>query len=269
MSNVKPADLPPLLIDPQLMRSGLKRAMSRGGDAVLCALGQATIRFIGLSNLRMMTLWEHPFAGPKKPRFYVFPRFAVYLLTSMLGQELTKLTLATTDAEASMKMTDERGQYELRWDANLNQFMVPPEFTQMLAVPKAMITTTYLVLSDAAHQAVANLVTLQAAHNIPEDKLAILVDFGASHLTLDGRTIVHGISGAYYFDPRLIIRALEVVKSNVLQVGMAALPAGHRAVLTLLSDQEGWHVQCSMLSIGTDTQRLYPVPPERIAVTSR
>jgi len=50
---------------------------------------------------------------------------------------------------------------------------------------------------------------------------------------------------------------------------MAPLSIGHRAVLTLLSDQEGWHVQCSMLSIGADTQKLYPLPPERITVAPR
>jgi len=269
MSNTKPVDLPPIQLDPQIVRTGLKRAMPRSGDAVLCVVSQATIRFIGLSNLRMMVSWECPFAGPKKPRFYVFPRFAVYLLTSMLGQELAGLTLTTVGTEAILGMTDQRGHYELRWEADLKQFMVPPEFMQMLAVPKAMITTTYLALSDAAHHAVANLVTLQAAHHIPEEKLAILVDFGASHLTLDGRTIVHGTAGAFYFDPRLIIRALELIKSNTLQVGMAPLPAAQRAVLTLLADHEGWHVQCALLSIGTNTQRLYPLPPERLTIMPR
>jgi len=254
-------------LNPRILRTGLKRAMLRGSDSVLCIAGKASIRFISFSSLRMMASWDHPFAGPKSPRFYVFPRFAVHLLTSMLGQELSGLSLATVGPQAIMSMTDDRGHYELRWQADLHQFMVPPEFTHMLAVPKAMVATTYLALSDAAHQAVANLVNLQAVHGIPEEKLAILVDFGVSHLTLDGRTIVHGTAGAFYFDPRLIIRALELIKSNSLQVGMAPLPVGHRAVLTMVAEQDGWHVQCAMLSIGADTQKLYPLPPERLAAT--
>jgi hypothetical protein len=267
MPNSKTVDLAPIEIDPQVMRAGLKHALTRSGDTVLCVIGRASIRFIGISGLRMMVSWEHPFTGPRSPRFYVFPRFAVHLLSSMLGQELTGLTLATVGPQAIMGMSDERGHYELRWQADLRQFMVPPEFSQMLAIPKAMITTTYLSLSDAAHQAVANLVNLQSMYDIPEEKLAILVDFGASHLTLDGRTIVHGISGAFYFDPRLIIRALELIKANTLQIGMAPLSLGHRAVLTLLAEQENWHVQCALLSVGLDTQRLYPLPPERLAAT--
>ncbi len=261
----KSADFPPTQLDPQIVRTGLKRAMPRGGDNVLCVVGQASIRFIGLSSLRMMISWEHPFSGPKTPRFYVFPRFAVHLLTSMLGQELTRLTLATTGTQTLLEMTDARGHYELQWQADLRQFMVPPEFTYMLALPKAMITTTYLALSDAAHQAVAHLVNLQAMHGVPQEKLAILVDFAASHLTLDGRTIVAGTSGAFYFDPRLIIRALELVKSKTLQVGVSPLPLGNRAVLTLLADQADWHGHCAMLSIGADTQKLYPLPSERLA----
>jgi len=47
------------------------------------------------------------------------------------------------------------------------------------------------------------------------------------------------------------------------------LPGGVRAVLTLLADQEGWHVQCALLSIGVETQKLYPLPQERLAATQK
>jgi len=253
-------NLPPIEIEPRIMRGGLKRAMVRSGETLLCAIGPASIRFIGITGLRMMVSWEHPMTGPAEPRFYVVPRLAIHLLTSMLGQGLEKITLATVGQQAVLGLTDERGQYELRWRDDLRQFMVPPEFPQMLATPPAMIDTDYLSLSDAAHQAIANLGTLQATHNLPKEKLAILIDFSASHLTLDGRTIIHGASGTYYFDPRLIIRALELIKSNALRVGMMPLPAGRRAVLTLLADQEGWHVHCALLSIGMETQKLFPLP---------
>jgi hypothetical protein len=178
----------------------------------------------------------------------------------MLGQGLEKITLTTVGQQVILGLVDERGQYELRWPDDLRQFLVPPEFPQMLVTPPAMIDTDYLSLSDAAHQAVAHLGTLQSTYNLPKEKLAIRVDFSASHLTLDGRTIIHGISGTYYFDPRLIIRALELIKSNTLRVGLMPLPIGRRAVLALLADQDGWHVRCALLSIGMDTQKLYPLP---------
>jgi hypothetical protein len=253
-------NLPPIEIEPRIMRSGLKRAMVRSGETLLCAIGPTFIRFIGITGLRMMVSWEHPTTGPAEARFYVFPRLSLYLLTSMLGQGLEKITLTTAGQQVVLGLTDERGQYELRWRDDLRQFLVPPEFSQMLVTPPAMIDTDYLSLSDAAHQAVANLGSLQATHNLPKEKLAILVDYTASHLTLNGRTIIHGPSGTYYFDPRLLIRALELIKSNMLRVGMAPLPRGRRAVLTLLAEQEGWRLQCALLSIGMDTQKLYPLP---------
>ena len=253
-------NLAPIEVEPRIMRSGLKRAMTRSGETLLCVIGPTSIRFIGITGLRMMVSWEHPMPGQAEPRFYVFPRLAIHLLTSMLGQGLGKITLATVGQQVVLGLTDERGQYELRWPHDLRQFLVPPEFPQMLAPPPAMIDIDYLGLSDAAHQAVAHLGSLQVTQNLPKEKLAILVDFSASRLTLDGRTIIHGASGAYYFDPRLLIRALEFIKSNTLRVGMMPLPIGRRAVLTLLAHHEGWHMRCALLSIGMDTQKLYPLP---------
>jgi len=242
--------------------------MTRSRDALLCVAGPRSIRFIGISSPRMMVSWEHPLTGPDSPQFYVLPPLVTHLLTSALGQELARITLGTAGKSVTLGMTDEHGQYEMRWPADLRQFLAPPEFSHMLAMPKGMVTINYLSLADAAHQAVADLVNMQSAQNIPADKLAILVDFSASRLTLDGRTIVHGTSGTFYFDPRLIIRALEVIKSNILRVGMTPLPTAHRAVLTLVADQGDWHVQCALLSIGADTQKLYPLP-EKLAATER
>jgi len=256
---------PPIEIDPQVLRTGLERAMTRNRDTVLCILGPVSIRFICISGLRMMVSWEHPITGPASPQFYIFPALVTHLLTSSLGEELTHITLSTVGKDVSLGMSDAHNQYQWRWRADLRQFLAPPEFAQMLAVPKGMLTLNYLSLSDAAHQAVANLVNMQSMQDIPPEKLAILIDFSSSHLTLDGRTIIHGASGTYYFDPRLIIRALEIIKANTLQVGMVPLPVGHRAVLTLLATQDRWQVQCALLSVGADTQKLYPLPPERLA----
>jgi hypothetical protein len=255
----------PVEIEPRVVRIGLKRAMLRSRESQLCVLGPTSIRFIGISDPRMMVSWEHPAVGPITPCFHVFPTFVIRLLTSTLGQELTRLSLGTVGQETVLELADKNGQYALHWPSDLRQFLAPPEFAYMLAVPKDMLALRYLSLSDAAHQAIANLVNLQAMQNIPSEKLAILVDFSASHLMLAGRTIVHGTSGAYYFDPRLLIRALELIKSNTVRVGMVPLPLKHRAVLTILADQDGWRVQCALLSIGMDTQKLYPLPEQVVA----
>ena len=254
----------PVEIDSKVMRTGLRRAMTRNRDTLLCMLGPASIRFIGVGGLRMMVSWEHTLTGPTSPQYYVFPALVTHLLTSPATEDLRHLTLSMAGKDVSLGMINDYNQYQLRWRADLRQFMTPPEFAQMLAVPKGMLTLSYLSLSDAAHQAVANLVNMQSMQNVPSEKLAILIDFSSSHLTLNGRTIIHGASGACYFDPRLIIRALEINKANTLRVGMTPLPVGRRAVLTILAEQDNWRVQCAVLSIGAETQRLYPLPSEQL-----
>jgi len=258
-------NLPPTVIDPQVMRTGLKRTMTRSQGPLLCILRLASIRFIRMSGMRMLVSWEHTIAGPPSPQHYVFPVLVTWLLASTLGRELTHITLSTAGKATVLGMEDEHNQHQLRWRTDLRQFLAAPEFAQMVAAPKGMITLSYLSLSDAAHEAVANLVNLQSMHNIPSEKLAVLVDFSSSLLTLAGRTVGLGARGAYYFDPRLIIRTLEIIKSKTLQVGITPLPVGHRAVLTMMANQDGGRVQCALLSIGMETQRLYPLPPERLA----
>jgi hypothetical protein len=256
---------PPTAIDLKMMRTGLRRTAVRSRGPLLCVLKAGSIRLIGMSGMRMMIAWEHPLAGPSSPQFYVLPTLVTHLLISPLGQELAHIALSTAGKDAVLSMDDTRNQHELRWRTDLRQFMTPPEFTHMLAIPQVMIPLSYLSLSDAAHQAVANLANMQSTRNIPPEKLAVLVEFGAGLLTFAGRAIGRGTRGAYYFDPRLLIRALEIIKSQTLRVGMTPLPVGHRAVLTLTADQEGGRVHCAMLSIGMDTQKLYPLPPERLA----
>jgi hypothetical protein len=60
-----------------------------------------------------------------------------------------------------------------------------------------------------------------------------------------------------------VIRALEFLREDTLRVGIAPLPAGERGYLSLLSKDGDWVVHCALLSIGRDTQQLYPLPPER------
>ncbi len=56
----------PVEIDAQVMRTGLKRAMARGQEAVLCVLGPTSVRYISTSDTRMVVSWEHPITGPAR-----------------------------------------------------------------------------------------------------------------------------------------------------------------------------------------------------------
>jgi hypothetical protein len=113
------------------------------------------------------------------------------------------------------------------------------------------------------HEAVAKLVRMEANEQINPSKLAILMDMDFGRLRVDGEEIVTAESRQYYFDPRLVIRALEFLKDRNLRVGITPLSGGQRAYLSLLSHEDEWTVHCSLLSIGMDTQKLYPLPPGR------
>ncbi|MBN1888486.1 MAG: hypothetical protein JW850_10865 [Thermoflexales bacterium] len=255
-----------VVLDPHIVRLGLHRAMARSTDAVLCIVRPHKVAFVGVSSRRLLVAWEHALGedgrqASRPVQYYLFPPLIVHMLSGHAAQSVTRMRLGMAAKDVCLTMTDAAGSYELRWRADPASFPAPPEFSKMLAVPEGMLEVSYLHISDAAHQAIANLVMLHSVHDVPPNKLAILIDFSPSHLTLNGQTVMHGIRGRHYFDPRLIIRALEFIKGRTVRVGLNVLPGASRAVLTLLAEQDNWRVHCSLLSIGLDTQKLYP-PPE-------
>jgi hypothetical protein len=67
----------------------------------------------------------------------------------------------------------------------------------------------------------------------------------------------------YYFDPRLVIRALELVRAGQVELGLTSLDP-RSAFLSIISRQPDRQVHCALLSIGLDTQRLFPLPHGRL-----
>jgi hypothetical protein len=255
-----------ITLEPQVVRLGLRRAMARSRDPVLCIVRPKSIRFVGVSGKRLLVSWEHalpePWEKDQPTQYFLFPAMIVHLLISAAAQDVMRMMLGMAGKDVCLTMIDASGSYELRWRANPGSFPAPPELRQMLVMPEGLVEVSYLSISDAAHQAVANLMALHSAHGVPPDKLAILVDFLPSKLTLDGQTIVKGTRGRHYFDPRLIIRSLEFIKARSVRVGLQVVPdTPPRAVLTMLAAHDDWYVHCSLLSVGMDTQKLYP-PPE-------
>jgi hypothetical protein len=105
---------------------------------------------------------------------------------------------------------------------------------------------------------------MHASQQISPTKLAMLVDLNFGRLRVDGEVIVTTESRRFFFDPRLVIRAMEFLKEETIGVGITPLGAdARRGCLSLLSTDGDWTVHCALLSIGRDTQRLYPLPPVR------
>lgn len=250
-------------VDGRLLRGGVRLASSRTGNPLLCIVKGDTITIVALSGLRLVMSWQFRLANKAAHTvvFLIPPAIASLMSADPLqtqveiSQEGDAITLATFD---------ELGRYELKWLSDLFQFPAPPELDRMLTVPPHLAEVNYLSVSDAVHNAVAKLIAMEFRQQIHKAKLAILVNFSHNQLVVDGREIKSGLRAEYYFDPRLIIRALEFAKSDTVEIGITPLDSvGARAFLSVVSVWGGCRVHCALLSIGLETQKLYPLPPGR------
>lgn len=216
--------------------------------------------FVAPGGLRLVVLWQFDLKRTLSDSavFTIPPTIASFLATEAIRDTIN---IEVDEDMVSVVTQDQWGRYELRWHSDVSGFTAPEEFSRLLAKPSHLTRVSYLQFSDAVHEAVSKLVSMEE-QQIHPTKLAILVDFGRPTLSIDGQEIEAGTRYQYYFDPRLIIRALEFIKSDTVQVGLTEVSEPNRAFLSILAKQDGYTVHCGLLSIGVDTQRLYPLPPK-------
>jgi len=254
-----------LQVKGELLWTGIRKATARSKEPVLCLIEPDTFRLVALCGLQLVVSWEAELQQrlvPARVAFLVPPVVAQLLCSDAVrSQEMVEIAIKDEDVVA--RLTDHLGQYEIRWRSGLASFPAPVEFSELIKVPEALMEVPYLRITDTTHEAVAKLVHMEADPKIHRAKLAILIDLNFGRLSVDGREIVSTESSRYYFNPRLVIRALEFIKEQTVGVGVTPLRDRQRAYLSLLAKQGGWTVHCALLSIGKDTQSLYPLPPKQ------
>jgi len=219
------------------------------------------MNFVAPGGLRLVVLWQFDLKRSlSDSAVFTIPP----MIASFLASEAIRNTIEIeVDEDMVTVVTQDRwGRYELRWPSDVSAFSAPEEFSRLLARPSHLTEVSYLHLSDIVHEAVAKLVPMESERQIHPTKLAVLIDFGSPTLRVDGQEIEVGTRNQYYFDPRLIIRALEFIKSDTVQVGLTKVTEPTRAFLSILAKQDDYTIHCALLSIGVDTQRLYPLPPK-------
>jgi hypothetical protein len=167
--------------------------------------------------------------------------------------------LALNGSEVSFMAQDAVGDYELRWRFDLNQFSAPAELGRLLVMPSQLVTVDYLQIADAMHRAVASLADMESQYRVHRTRLAIALGLADGRLLADGREIGAGAGGCYYFDPRLVMRALEFVRGEQVQVGLTDL-GQQRAFFSIIDRQPDHVTHCALLSIGPEMQRLMSNP---------
>lgn len=246
------------------MCTGVQQATSRSEEPVLSLIRGNTITFVAISGLRLVISWKTDLLKPAPSnQAFVIPPLIAELLSSDAICAQVGVEFVTRGGVAVSRITDHLGSYELRWKSDMGAFPAPEAFSHLIQMPEALVEVSHLRFSDAVHQAVAKLGRLEAEQQVAPTKLAILIDLDFGRLRVEGEEIVTTASHQFYFDPRLVIRALEFLKERTLRVGVTPLPAGNRGYLSLVSEQDEWVVHCALLSIGLDTQQLYPLPPGR------
>lgn len=245
--------------------AGIQKATSCSSEPLLCLVRRSGIMLVAVSGLRLVVSWEAGLSRfPAQNVVFMVPPTVAGLLSSEAICGEVQVELVTRDHLAIARLTDRWGSYDLAWKSDLASFSGPRELAYLIQEPRGLVNVPHLNFSDAAHQAVAKLGCMHASRRISPTKLAMLVDLNYGRLRVDGEVIVTTQSRRYFFDPRLVIRALEFLREGIIGVGITPLPGGdRRGYLSLQTTDAEWRVHCALLSIGKDTQKLYPLPAVR------
>ena len=248
-----------------ILCTGIQKAMSCTLEPLFCLVRKRRITLVAVAGLRLVISWEARLSqAPAENLAFLLPPTVAELLSCKTVCDQAEIVLATRGQSAIARLTDHLGSYDLHWKSDLASFSGPRELAYILQAPRTLVSVRHLSFSDAAHQAVAKLGCMHATKQINPTKLAMLVDLNFGRLRVDGEVIVTTQSRRFYFDPRLVIRALEFLKEETIGVGITPLRGEERrGCLSLLATDGEWTVHCALLSIGRDTQKLYPLPPGR------
>lgn len=244
-------------LDGRLLWHGVKRASAYSDDPILCVCQGTSLTLVLSREARLIVSWR--FCLPSAVRgafvFGIPPMIASHLCaTPPAGGDMVDLALDGN--EVSFAAQDAMGRYELRWRFDLQSFPALPEMSRMLIPPSSLVRLKYLDMADSIHGAVAKLATIEAQQKVHRSKLAMLLGLSNGHLKADGREMRGEPAGQYYFDPRLVIRALDAVRAEQVEVGLTKL-GGRQAFLSIVDRQPAFVQHCALLSVGPGTQRIF------------
>jgi hypothetical protein len=250
-------------VEGQILWDAVRRASACSEVSLLCIARSRHLTFVALNGASLIVSWRYAAEQqvPGAPVFLIPPMIVSHLLAA-LPQTTEKVTLTVGQDEAKLTARDGVGSYELRWRFDLRSFPAPPVMSHLLACPPNLVQYGYLRVADSIHQAVARLAGIEFEQRIHRTRLAVLVSMVDARLRVEGQEILAPVGDQFYFDPRLLVRALECIRARQLEVGLTRLDAQH-GYLSLVDRRSAFTMHCALLSIGQDTPWLPPVSPGR------
>lgn len=242
-----------LRLDPQTVRQGISWALPWTNGPILVVVTPESIRFQVVNEHRFVATWEWMVPTHSAPRFFLIPPFVASILAAPNATRLTSIHVQIDRTRVSLLLRDKHGEYIVQWQWDGASFAAPPFFDQMAHAPREMLERqTFIAIADAVHLAIANLGRLEAMEQVNRQNLAIVVDFSPGHFKIDGQPITVGHEQRYYFDPRLIVRGLEIARGKHIGFAVSTTPQDGLSVLYMTSERENWHIQSSLLSLQPD-----------------
>lgn len=260
---IAPASRNGFSLDAQLLLEAVRRASAYSEVSLLCVAQDQTLNLVALNGANLIFSWSFCLPAPEDASCtFLIPPMIVSHLLYALPETSDAVVLALSGNEVTLTSRDGVGSYELRWCSDLRGFPAPPDMNRLLAVPSTLVQLNYLQVMDSVHRAVARLGMIETHSRIHRTKLAVSVDLPNGHLVVDGGEIGQRVTGGYYFDPRLLVRALECVDAWHVELGLTRLDS-QRGYLSIVNRQPAWVMHCALLSIALDAPWLPPLPPSR------
>ncbi|MEJ2207588.1 MAG: hypothetical protein P8129_00950 [Anaerolineae bacterium] len=243
-------------LDGDLLRGGIQRAAALTGEPILSIAHGRTLTFVVLKGGGLVLSWRLPLPEAVDGSFvFGIPPMISSHLATHLASGAGPVRLALHGAEVTLVTKDVAGSYELRWHFDLNSFPAPPDLSRLLVPPATLLSMDYLRVADAIHRAVARLVRIEREGQIHRTNLAILLALSNGDLLIEAHEVALWEQDCYYFDPRLVMRALECIQGPRVWVGLTAL-GPRRGFFSLVDRRPDRLTHCALLSIDQDTQRL-------------
>jgi len=242
-------------LNPDVVRQGLGWAHGWTSGPVLCVTTPESIRFVVVCERRFIASWEWHEETEAPYRFFLIPPFVATTLVGHTASTVSGLRVRVNRTHIALTVRDGHGEYVIQWRWQAGSFAAPPFFDLLAQPPQETLEEkNYIAIADAVHLAIANLGRLEAMEQLDRSNLAILVDSGPGRFRIDGQPISRGEEQRYYFDPRLIVRGLEVARGKHIGFALTPTIVPGQAVLYMSSQRDNWRVHCALLSLLPDEQ---------------
>jgi len=215
-----------------------------------------------------LAVWSYPMPSQEETVFFLMPPFIARTLSGRAAWDIQRLEILTNRNVVGAMLYTADQDFRLQWKWRPSAFQTPRFFKQMHRLPDMTVRAPYVNLADIVHLAFANMMNPALTDDIPPDqpKGGILIDFMPGQINIDGESIQQSNQQArYYFNPKMLMRGLEIVRESHLSFTIEETQRSRSAVLFLGCRREGWDIHCAVQSIGVSHHA--KTPPMRIRET--